>query len=137
MPGVQKIGKIGVEKKTLRIEELSDRVKIAVELYNAAQGKFDRGQDSLREWENIIKVLNAEVRHIQRFVAIAYHNMGVVQAQQEDLFGARKLFECALEIDPEYAMAYYNLAVVHKKLGDAVKAKQLYQKARSLGYEPK
>ncbi len=137
MPGEQKIGRMDVAKKALKIDELSDRVKIAVELYNGAQIKFDRGLDSLKEWENIIKVLNSEVKHIWSFIAIASHNMGVIHAQSEDLFKAKELFERALEIDPDYAMAYFNLAVVHKKLGDKVKAKQLYQKACSLGYEPK
>ena len=98
MPGEQKIGRMDVAKKALKIDELSDRVKIAVELYNGAQIKFDRGLDSLKEWENIIKVLNSEVKHIWSFIAIASHNMGVIHAQSEDLFKAKELFERALEI---------------------------------------
>jgi tetratricopeptide (TPR) repeat protein len=130
------IGKIGVEQKVLKIEELSDRVKIAIDLYNVAQRRFEEGLDSIREWTNIIKVLNVEIKNIERFIAIAHHNMGVVQAQKNNLDEARKQFLKALEIDDEYAIAYFNLAVVYKKLGDMVKAKEYYSKAKALGYEP-
>jgi len=82
-------------------------------------------------------VLNAEIKNIERFIAIAYHNMGVIYAQRKNLQEAKKLFEKALKIDSEYAIAYYNLAVVHKKLGNLVKARSLYKKALSLGYSPK
>jgi len=133
----QQIGKIDVQRRAVRIEELSDRVKVAVDLFNVAQRRFEKGEDSLREWENIIKVLNTEIKHIERFIAIAYHNIGVIYAQRNILEEAKRCFERALEIDPEYAIAYYNLAVVYKKLGDALKAKELYQRARAFGYQPK
>jgi len=136
MPKDSQIGRIGVEQKVLKIEELSDRVKIAIDLYNAAQRRFEEGLDSIREWGNIIKVLNVEIKNIERFIAIAHHNMGVVQAQKNNLEEAKKEFVKALEIDGEYAIAYFNLAVVYKKLGDMVKAKGYYQKAKELGYEP-
>jgi len=135
MTSEQKIGKIGVEKKVLRIEELSDRVKVAIDLYNAAQMKFEHGQDSLHEWENIIKVLNAEIKHIERFVAIAYHNIGVIYAQRNDLKLAKKYFELALMIDEDYALANFNLAVVYKKMGKIDLAKKFYIRAKELGYK--
>ncbi len=135
--GEKQIGKIDVQRRSLRIEDLSDRVKLAIDLFNSAQRRFERGEDSLREWENIIRVLNAEIKNIERFIAIAYHNMGVIYAQRKNLQEAKKLFEKALKIDSEYAIAYYNLAVVHKKLGNLVKARSLYKKALSLGYSPK
>ena len=137
MAGDKQIGKIDVQRRALRIEDLSDRVKLAIDLFNSAQKRFEQGKDSLREWENIIKVLNAEIKHIERFIAIAYHNMGVIYAQRDNLGEAKRLFERALEIDPEYAIAYYNLAVVYKKLGDLNRARNLYKKARALGYSPK
>jgi len=126
-----------VERKALRIEDLSDRVKLAVDLYKAAQKKFDEGIDSLREWENIVKVLNAELKHIERFVAVAYHNQGVIHAQRNDLQEAKKFFELALMIDEDYPVANYNLAVVYKKLGRLEDAKKFYKRAKELGYEPK
>jgi len=130
------IGKIEVEHKAIRIEELSDRVKIAIDLYNVAQRRFEKGMDSLREWGNIIKVLNAEIGNINRFIAIANHNMGVVYAQKNELGEARHYFEEALKIDPEYAIAYFNLAVIYKKLGNMDKAKEYLHKAQEFGYEP-
>jgi len=136
MPKDSKIGKMDLEHKTIRIEELSDRVKVAIDLYNVAQRRFEKGLESIREWENIIRVLNMEIKNIERFIAIAHHNMGVVQAQKNNLEQAREEFEAALEIDPEYAIAYFNLAVVFKKLGRLDKAKEFYQKAKALGYEP-
>jgi tetratricopeptide (TPR) repeat protein len=129
------IGKIGVEHKVVRIEELSDRVRVAIDLYNAAQKRFEMGMDSLRQWENIIKVLKVEIKNIDGFIAIAHHNMGVVHAQKDNLEEAKKEFTRALEINPEYAIAYFNLAVVYKKLGDMAKAKELYQKSKEFGYE--
>ncbi len=131
------IGKIDVEQKAIRIEDLSDRVKVAVELYKGAQKKFDQGQDSLREWENIIKVLSAEINHIERFVAVAYHNQGVIYAQQDNLKEARKFFELALLIDEDYPVANFNLAVVYKKLGDREAAARYLRRAQELGYQPK
>jgi tetratricopeptide (TPR) repeat protein len=136
MPKDTQIGKIGVEHKAIRIEELSDRVKVAIDLYNVAQRRFEKGLDSIREWENFIRVLNLEIKNIDRFIAIAHHNMGVVQAQKNNLEKAKREFEAALEIDPEYAIAYFNLAVIFKKLGRMDKAKEFYQKATELGYEP-
>jgi len=131
------IGKIDVEQRAVRIEDLSDRVKIAVELYKAAQRKFDQGQDSLREWENIIKVLNAEIKHIERFVAVAYHNQGVIYAQRNDLKAAKKFFELALMIDEDYPVANFNLAVIYKKLGNRENAARFLRRAQELGYTPK
>jgi len=133
----QQIGKIDVQRRAVRIEELSDRVKIAIDLFNSAQKRFEKGEDSLREWENIIKVLNTEIKHIERFIAIAYHNIGVIYAQRNILEEAKRCFERALEIDPEYAIAYYNLAVVYKKLKEPIKAREFYQKAKKHGYQLK
>jgi tetratricopeptide (TPR) repeat protein len=130
------IGKIDVAHRAIKIEEMSDRVKVAIDLYNVAQRRFEKGMDSLNQWKNIIKVLNIEIKNIQHFIAIAHQNMGVVHAQGNHLEEARQEFERALEMDPEYAIAFFNLAVVYKKLGDLERAKECYQKCRELGYEP-
>jgi len=136
MPKETQIGKIEVEHKAIKIDEMSDRVKVAIDLYNVAQRRFEKGMDSLSQWKNIIKVLNIEIKNIQHFIAIAHQNMGVVYAQNSSMDDARQEFERALEMDPEYAIAYFNLAVVYKKLGNLEKAKECYQKARELGYQP-
>lgn len=136
MPKETQIGKIGVEHKAIKIDEMSDRVKVAIDLYNVAQRRFEGGMDSLNQWKNIIKVLNSEIKNIRHFIAIAHQNMGVVHAQNSNLDEARQEFDRALEMDPEYAIAYFNLAVVYKKLNNIDKAKECYQKAKELGYEP-
>jgi len=130
------IGKIGVAHMAIKIDEMSDRVKVAIDLYNVAQRRFEKGMDSLHQWKDIIKVLKMEIKNIEHFIAVAHQNMGVVHAQNNNLEEARQEFERALEIDPAYAIVFFNLAVVHKKLGDIDKAKQCYQKCKDLGYEP-
>lgn len=130
------LGRVKVQRKAMRIEELGDRVNTAVALYKSAQKKFEAGEDSQREWENIIKVLEAEIEHVRRFIAVAHHNLGVIHAGRHQLAKAKDCFEQAIEIDPEYAVPYYNLAVVYKNLGDLNRAHQLAEKAKELGYSP-
>jgi len=134
--GDSQLGKVDVQRRAMKIEELSDRVNTAVALYKSAQLKFEKGKDSRKEWGNIIKVLGFEIKNIQRFIAIATHNIGVIYAGERNLERAREYFEKALEIDDEYSIAYYNLAVVYKETGDMNKARELYQKAKDLGYSP-
>ena len=134
--GKEGLGRVPVLKKALRIEELGDRVNTAVALYKSAQKKFEAGEDSQREWENIIKVLQAEIEHERRFIAVAHHNLGVIYAGRHALVKAKEYFEQAIGIDPEYAVAYYNLAVVYKNLGDLNRARKLAEKAKELGYTP-
>lgn len=134
--GNSQLGKVDIKRKTMKIDELSDRVNTAVALYKSAQRKFEDGRDSRREWENIIKLLNVEIKNIKRFIAIATHNIGVIYAGQRELKKAREYFEKAIEIDAEYAIAYYNLAVVYKELGNMDKARDLIKKAKDHGYSP-
>lgn len=132
----ENLGRVPVQRKVLRIEELGDRVNTAVALYKAAQKKFEEGEDSQREWENIIKVLQAEIEHVRRFIAVAHHNLGVIYAGRSALVKAKEYFEQAIAIDPEYAVAYHNLAVVYQKLGNPLRARELAEKAKQLGYTP-
>jgi len=132
----ENLGRVNVQRKALRIDELGDRVNTAVALYKSAQKKFEAGEDSEREWENIIKVLQSEIEHERRFIAVAHHNLGVIHAGWHQLIKAKQYFEQAIAIDPEYAVAYYNLAVVYKNQGDLSRARELAEKARELGYTP-
>jgi tetratricopeptide (TPR) repeat protein len=132
----ENLGRVAVQRKALRIDELGDRVSTAIGLYKSAQKKFEVGQDSQREWENIIKVLQAEIEHVRRFIAVAHHNLGVVFAGRHQIQRAKVYFEQAIEIDPDYAVAYHNLAVIYKNLGDLPEARRLAEKAKELGYPP-
>jgi tetratricopeptide (TPR) repeat protein len=134
--GKAALGRVEVAKKALRIQDLSDKVGHAIQMFEAAQKKFESGQDSYREWNNIVKLLNFQIRDVQHFLAIAHHNMGIIHAGRKEFDQAEELFLKALEIDPDYAMAYYNLAVVYKKLEMPEKAKKYYAKAKELGYPP-
>jgi tetratricopeptide (TPR) repeat protein len=132
----ENLGRVNVQRKALRIEELGDRVNTAVALYKSVQKKFEAGEDSQREWENIIKVLQAEIEHERRFIAVAHHNLGVIFANRHQLTKAKDYFEQAIAIDPGYAVAYHNLAVIYKNLGDLSRARELAEKAKALGYAP-
>jgi len=131
------LGRVELEKKTLRIQELSDKIGVAIKQYEAAQQKFEKGEDSYKEWENIIKLLKAQIKDVVVFVAVAYHNQGIIHAGRKEFREAEGLFLQALEINPDYAMAYYNLAVVYKNLNDIPKAKDYLARAKALGYPPK
>jgi len=134
--GKQALGKVDVAKKALRIQDLGDKMGFAIQQYQSAQKKFEEGQDSYKEWQNIIKLLNIQIRDVQMFLAVAHHNMGIIHAGRKEYGKAEEKFNEAIKINPDYAMAYYNLAVVYKKLNQNEKAKQFYNKAKSLGYPP-
>jgi tetratricopeptide (TPR) repeat protein len=130
------LGRVDVAKKALRIQDLSDKVGYAVNQFEAAQKKFESGQDSYKEWQNIVKLLNLQIKDVQHFLAVAHHNLGIIHAGRKEFGKAEELFQKAVEVDPDYAMAYYNLAVVYKKLNQDQKAKEYYFKAKELGYPP-
>ncbi len=130
------LGRVDVERKAMRIEDLSDKVNVAVSLFNKAQHKFESGKDSRREWKQIITLLGAETKNINHFIAVANHNIGVIHAGQRDLDKAKEWFLKAIQIDDDYAMAYYNLAVTYKELGDMRQAKKYYALALEKGYTP-
>lgn len=133
----QALGKVPVERKALKIQDLSDKVGFAVKQFEAAQHKFERGEDSYGEWKNIIKLLNRQIKDVQQFLAMAHHNMGIIHAGKGEFGDAMRCFNEAIDINPEYGMAYYNLAVVHKKMGDTNMAKKFLAKAREKGYPPR
>jgi len=134
--GKQSLGRMDVQKKALRIQELGDKVGTAIKMFESAQQEFEKGEDSSREWKNIIKVLNIQIKDMRHFQAVAHHNIGIIHAGKAEFKKAESRFKKAVEIDPDYAMAYYNLAVVYKKLNDKEKARKNYLKAKELGYEP-
>jgi tetratricopeptide (TPR) repeat protein len=131
------LGRVAVEKKALRIQDLGDKIGFAIQQYEKAQAKFEGGEDSYKEWQNIIKLLNAQIRDVQTFLATAHHNLGIIHAGRRELKQAEELFLKAIALNPDYAMAHYNLAIVYKNLNDMTKAKEYLAKAKELGYTPK
>jgi len=130
------LGKVDVSKKAVKIQDLGDKVGIAVRLFESAKMKFERGQDSYKEWANIIRLLNIQIKDIQHFLAVAHHNMGVIHAGRGEFEKAEEKFHHAIELDPEYALAWYNLAVTYKRLKDDIKCRECVAKAKELGYNP-
>jgi tetratricopeptide (TPR) repeat protein len=131
------LGKVDVKKKALRIQDLEDKIGVAIKQYEGAQEKFENGKDSYREWENMIKLLNAQIKDVQVFVAVGHHNLGIIHAGRKEFKQARDLLHKAIDINPDYAVAYYNLALVYKNLDDIPKAREYMAKARELGYPPR
>ena len=128
------LGRMDVARKAVRIGDLSDKVGFAVKQFEAAQKKFEVGDDSYKEWGNIIKVLNYQIRDIQHFQAVAHHNLAIIHAGRKEFRQAEQLFLAAIKLDPDYAIAHYNLAVVYKNLKNLERAKEYLGKAKELGY---
>lgn len=128
------LGKMDVAKRAVRMEDLADKVGFAVKQFEAAQKKFEAGEDSYKEWENIIKLLSYEIRDIQHFQAVAHHNLAIIHAGRHEFHKAEELLQAALKLDPTYAMAWYNLAVVYKNLRIMDKARDCLARAKECGY---
>ncbi len=128
------LGKVDVKKKALRIQDLGDKMRSAVTMFERAQQKFEDGEDSYQEWQNIAKILAIQRSDVDHFLAVANHNMGIIHAGRKEFEYAREKLEKALELDPNYAVAHYNMALVCKKLEDMKKCKEHLAKAKELGY---
>ena len=131
------LGKINVAKKILRIEELEDKVRFAVDAYQRAYDKYKRGVDSTQDWNLVIKSLTLQMEEIGEYIAIAHHNKGVVFATNGKLDEAIECFKSAIAMDPEYAIAHNNLSNIYAKIGDVLNAERHKELAKKLGYEPK
>ncbi|QLE59333.1 tetratricopeptide repeat protein [Nostoc sp. TCL26-01] len=62
----------------------------------------------------------------------AYNNLGNLLKTTADLTGAKKAYETALKIDPNFATGHYNLGMICKALGLFTDAIACYQKAIKL-----
>jgi tetratricopeptide (TPR) repeat protein len=65
----------------------------------------------------------------------AYNNLGNLLKEAGDINGAKKAYETALTIDPNFAIGYYNLGMIFKALGMFTDAIAAYQKA--IRFKPK
>ncbi len=130
------LGRVDVSRKAVRIQDLGDKVGVAISQFQAAQKKFEQGQDSYKEWQRIIKLLDIEIKDIEHFKAVAHHNMGVIHAGRREFKRAEEMFRQAVKLDPDYALAWYNLAVTYKHTKEMEKCKECFYKAKQLGYPP-
>lgn len=58
-----------------------------------------------------------------------YHNMGIIYRFEGDTAEARRLFQKAVEMRPDFASAYVNLALIERDEGDSDKAMALLDRA--------
>jgi len=130
------IGRISVERREMRIEDLENKVQLAVQYYHKATDKFRKGKDSVNEWNSVVKILLAQQDEIDHFVAMANHNLGVVYGSRDEIEKSVEYFKKAVEIDSEYALAYFNLGVMEKKLGNILESEKALIRAKELGYSP-
>jgi tetratricopeptide (TPR) repeat protein len=64
---------------------------------------------------------------------VPYNNLGVIYLDEMgDWDMAEKLFEKAIDRNPEYAMAYYNMGRVHRLQGNMLEAAVCFQWAKEL-----
>ena len=128
------IGRIKVERREMRIEDLENKVQLAVQYYHNATDKFRKGKDSIKEWNSVVKILKAQQEEIDCFVAMAHHNLGIVYGGRDEIEKSVEYFKKAVALDPEYALAYFNLGVMQKKLGNVLESETALQRAKELGY---
>lgn len=69
-------------------------------------------------------------------VAVEYYNEGIILLNQtQELEESIKMFDKALEIDPQFAKAYYNKGVVLKMLERHEEALKMFDKASEINPE--
>lgn len=132
-----KVGKITVTKRALRIEELEDKVRFAVDSYRRAFEKYEKGIDAIADWDMVIRALDAQMQEMRGYLAVAYHNAGVIYASKGEYEKSLEYLNKALQFNPKYPIAHHNIAIVYKKTGEIEKADRHFRHARKLGYEPK
>jgi tetratricopeptide (TPR) repeat protein len=101
----------------------SDKFVYATILYNTHQYRA-----SVLVYADYLQSLpHDEAAKIQRRVAT--DNMGMALGVSGDVDGARKIFEDAIRLDPDYPLYYYNLACADAEQGNAADAKLHVQQA--------
>jgi len=131
------LGKINVTKKVLRIEDLEDKVRFAVDAYNRAFEKYKRGADSLDDWNMVIKALSLQMEEIRDYIAVAHHNIAVIYAGKQFYEKSIEHLKTALEYNPKYAVAHHNLGLVYQKSGEPIMADKHLVIAAKLGHNAK
>ncbi len=130
-----KLGRIGIGKKTLRIEDLEDKVHFAIDAYKRAFDKYKQGVDSVQDWDMVIKALSIQLEELRDFIAVAHHNIGVIYASKGKFPKSIEHLEQALKFNLNYSVAHYNLGKVLKKVGEIESAEKHLEAAKQLGFD--
>lgn len=114
-------GKTGVAI-SLYLRLLGRQPQLATAHFNLALllKKQKRYADAMAAYENSVRLGIGRVHEV-------YTNMGVLSADMHRADEARKLFERALDAEPEYIPALFNLAGLFEEAGEREQATTLYQ----------
>ena len=85
-----------------------------------------------KEMAAVIDDINQAIKYSPRN-AIAWFNKGNLMAQRGDYAEARRCYDIALDLKPEFGEAYYNRGYVYLKLGDRANGVADLSKAGELG----
>lgn len=87
--------------------------------------KQHRFEDALSSYETALRL---GIDHAEE----VYSNMGNIYSEMLDAEKARKMYERALEVEPEYVPALFNLAGHFEESGEKQQAIELYEKILSI-----
>ena len=94
-------------------------VELVISLYS--KGEYSKAVNSIKKLNNIYPNQ-----------PLLFNLIGACYKELEELAGAAKMFEIALNLSPNYAEAHYNLGVVLKELDQESQAIECYRKAISI-----
>ena len=94
-------------------------VELVISLYS--KGEYSKAVNSIKKLNNIYPNQ-----------PLLFNLIGACYKELDELAGAAKMFEIALNLSPNYAEAHYNLGVVLKELDQESQAIECYRKAISI-----
>ena len=94
-------------------------VELVISLYS--KGEYSKAVNSIKKLNNIYPNQ-----------PLLFNLIGACYKELDELAGAAKMFEIALNLNPNYAEAHYNLGVVLKELDQESQAIECYRKAISI-----
>lgn len=100
---------------------------LAVAHFNLAllYGRLKRYPDAIAAYKNAVRL---EIDQVEE----AYSNMGVLYSEMEEPDTARKMYERALEVSPDYIPALFNLAGHFEETDEKQHALDLYERILSI-----
>lgn len=123
------IGKIneGMELLKRGIKACKENYEVLYELnyhLGIAYNRLNNPQQAISYYQTAIKLPIYPILKLG-----AYNNLGNLLKAAGDINSAKKAYETALKIDPNFATGYYNLGMIYKALGMFTDAIAAYQKA--------
>jgi tetratricopeptide (TPR) repeat protein len=100
---------------------------LAIAHFNVARlyGKEKQYSDAIASYENAIRLNIDQVEEI-------YSNLGIMYSETQEADKARKMYERALEVAPDYIPALYNLAGHFEETDEKQQAIELYERILSI-----